>query len=88
MATNSRGSQTRDGLLNAAIDALNLLKISKATPAKAVSGSVLALLATIRVRSLLFFGDGFLTRIYSGLDGQRTGIRRSCTVLRRYLWSS
>lgn len=51
----------RDGqVLDAAIDALNLAKISNATPAKAVSGSVVALLATIRVRTLLFYGDWFL----------------------------
>ena len=61
MATNSQESKMRDGqVLDAAIDALNLAKISNATPAKAVSGSVVALLATIRVRTLLFYGDWFL----------------------------
>ena len=84
--TTKQELKTRDGLLsslNVAIDALNLAKeISSATPAKAVFGSVSALLTIIRVRSLFFCDDGSLTRIYSGFYGQRTGLRRSRAVLR------
>ena len=47
-------------LLNAAIEAMNLAKeVSSVTPAKAVFGSVSAILAMIRVRFLLFY-DGEL----------------------------
>jgi len=45
--------------LNAAIDALNLAKVSSVPSAKAVFGAVSRLLATIRVCSLLF-SDGLL----------------------------
>ena len=58
MATKPQESKARDGLLsslNTAIDALNLAKeISSATPAKAVFGSVSALLTMIKVCGLLF----------------------------------
>ena len=67
MATKPQESKARDGLLsslNTAIDALNLAKeISSATPAKAVFGSVSALLTMIRVRGLLFHDNRPLTRI-------------------------
>ena len=67
MATKPQESKARDDLLsslNTAIDALNLAKeISSATPAKAVFGSVSALLTMIRVRGLLFHDNRPLTRI-------------------------
>ena len=45
-------------LLNVAIEAVNLAKeVTSATPAKAVFGSVSAILSMIRVCLLLFFGD-------------------------------
>ena len=45
-------------LLNVAIEAVNLAKeVTSATPAKAVFGSVGAILSMIRVCPLLFFGD-------------------------------
>jgi len=45
-------------LLNVAIEGLNLAKeVSAITPAKAVFGSVSALLTMIRVRFFLFCGD-------------------------------
>jgi len=47
-------------LLNVAIEAMNLAKeVSSFTPAKAVFGSVSALLTMIMVRSPLFFDDIF-----------------------------
>ena len=60
MAPNSRPQKRQDNtlsLLNAAIEALNLAKeVTSATPAKAVFGSVSALLTMIRVLSLPFSG--------------------------------
>ena len=57
MNAKSQRPKRRDGAispLNAAIEALNLAKeISSATPAKAVFGSVSAILTMIRVRFLL-----------------------------------
>ena len=45
-------------LLNAAIEAMNLAKeVSSATPARAVFGSVSALLTMIKVRRLPFSND-------------------------------
>ena len=45
-------------LLNAATEAMNLAKeVSSATPARAVFGSVSALLTMIKVRSLPFSND-------------------------------
>ena len=86
MATKPQKPKGRGGLLcslNVAIDALDLAKeISAATPAKAVFGSVSALLTVIRVRSLLFCGDKAHNHVSPGLHGQRTGLRRSWVVLR------
>ena len=57
MDAKSQRPKRRDGAispLNVAIEALNLAKeISSATPAKAVFGSVSAILTMIRVRFLL-----------------------------------
>ena len=57
MNTNSRQQKRQDdtlSLLDAAIEAMNLAKeVSSVTPAKAVFGSVGALLTMIRVRLLL-----------------------------------
>jgi len=61
MDADVRRQKRRDdalSLLNVAIEAMNLAKeISSITPAKAVFGSVSALLTMIRVRSLLL-SDG------------------------------
>ena len=87
MATKPQESDARDGLLfslNAAIDALGLAK-EISMPAKAIFGSVSALLTMIRVCSLLFCYDGALTRIYSGFHGQRSGLHQSWVALRRDL---
>ena len=55
--------------LNAAIEALDLAKISSATPAKAILGSVRTLLATIRVYFLLFSDDTLRVHKYLGHNG-------------------
>ena len=58
MATNSRQQKRQDNnliLLNVAIEATNIAKeVASATPAKAVFGTVSALLTMIRVHSLPF----------------------------------
>ena len=58
----------RDGalsLLNAAIEAMNLAKeVSSATPAKAVFGSVSAILVMIRVSLLLVRRDQLHANVY------------------------
>jgi len=57
-------------LLNVTIEALNLAKdISSITPAKAVFGSVSALLVMIRVPLFLFCSDEPPAHIYPGLNG-------------------
>ena len=87
MATKLQESDARDGLifsLNAAIDALGLAK-EISMPAKAIFGSVSALLTMIRVCSLFFCDDGALTHIYSGFHGQRSGLHQSWVALRRDL---
>ena len=59
MEAESQRPKARDGVvsgLNTAIEALNLAKeVSSVTPAKAVFGSVSAILAMIRVSFLLVF---------------------------------
>ena len=74
MLTKSKESKTRDSFLSSldvAINALDLAKeISSATPAKAVFGSVSALLSMIRVRDLFFYGDEAHTHVFPGLHGQ------------------
>ena len=76
MDTDSKQQKRRDNtlsLLNAAIEAMNLAKeVSSATPAKAVFGSVSALLTMIRVRFLPFCGDELWVHIrLAGLYGQQ-----------------
>ena len=74
--------------LNVAIEAMNLAKeVSSITPAKAVFGSVSVLLTMLKVRFLLFHYG--VTQVHNrpGLDGQRTGLRRTRIILRRYLQS-
>jgi len=57
-------------LLNVAIEALNLAKeVSGITPAKAVFGSVSALLVMIRVPFFLFCSDEPPAHTYPGLNG-------------------
>jgi len=56
--------------LNVAIEALNLAKeVSSITPAKAVFGSVSAILTMIRVRFLLFCNDLLQVHTQTGFNG-------------------
>ena len=72
--------------LNTAIDFLNLAKdATSTTPGGPVIGAVATLLTMIRVSSLLFRNETFQAHTQSGYDGQQTGLRRSGTILRRYL---
>ena len=79
MDAKSRRPKGRDNIvsaLNAAIDALVLAKeIASITPAKAVFGTVSAILTTIRV-SLLFLVDGcrLRTEIHPGRHDQSDGL--------------
>lgn len=72
MAANSRRSKGRDGVissLDVTIEALNLAKeMAGIAPAKAVFGSVSALLIMIRVRSFPFRDDELRVHMYPGLD--------------------
>jgi hypothetical protein len=81
MDVNSQQPKGRDGALsslNMAIDAINLAKdIVDIAPAKAAFGSVSALLTMIRVRFFLFCSDELQAHVYPGLDGERTGLRRT-----------
>ena len=91
MEAKSQRPRGRDGALrlsslNIAIEAMNLAKeVSSITPAKAVFGTVSALLAMIRVRTLLSY-DGIL-QVHNrpGLDDQQIGPRRTRVGMRRYL---
>jgi hypothetical protein len=75
--------------LDAAITVLNIAKdASGIAPAQAAFGSVSVLLTMIRVRPLLFHGDGPSIHTYPGLDGQRAGLRRPWAELRRNLYSA
>ena len=69
----------RDGAistLDVAIEVLNLAKeVSSITPAKAVFGTVSALLTMIKVRFHLFSDNEFSAHIYPGLCGKREGLR-------------
>ena len=58
-AESRRPKEREDAIqtLNAAIEALNLAKISSITPTKAVFGSVIVLLTLIKVCLLLFCSD-------------------------------
>jgi len=69
--------------LNVAIEAMNLAKeVSGITPAKAVFGSVGALLTMIRVSSLLIHGEMLQAHLLPGFDGQQTGSRRAWVGMR------
>ena len=71
--SNDRNVRTTLSLLNAAIEAMNLAKeISSVTPAKAVFGSVSALLTMIRVRFLLVRHGELWVYVYPGLYGQQS----------------
>ena len=76
MDTNPQRQERRENtlsVLNVTIDALNLAKeISSATPAKAVFGSVGALLSMIKVRPFLVSDDTSQVHVQLGLHGQRT----------------
>jgi len=87
MATKPQRQKGRDGSLsslNIAIEAMNLAKeVSSITPAKALFGSVSALLTMIRVRSLVSYDPMFHVHVLPGLDGQQTGLCRTQPSLRR-----
>jgi len=86
METDSQPPGGREGAtsaLNAAIQDTNLAEnVSSIASAKAVFGSVTVLLTLIRVRFLLSCND--LLQVYTqlGLDGQKTGSRRTRVALR------
>ena len=64
--------------LNIAIEVLNLAReASSITPAKAVFGSVSALLVMIKVRSLHFCVAELQFHVWLGFDDQRSGLHRS-----------
>ena len=70
------GQDSALSLLDVAIEALNLAKeVAGITPAKAVFGSVSALLTMIRVRLLLFCDDEPRVHVHPGLYGQQNGLR-------------
>jgi len=85
MEVRSQRPKGRDGVvssLNVAIEAMNLAKeVSSITPAKAVFGSVSALLTMIRVSSLLH-GEMLQAHVWPGFDGQQTGPRRARVGMR------
>ena len=71
-------------LLNVTIEALNLAKeVSSATPAKAVFGSVSAILSMIKVRFPLVSNHLLQVHVQSGLDDQRNRLRRARASLRQ-----
>jgi len=86
METDSQRPGGREGAtsaLNAAIQDTNLAEnVSSIAPAKAVFGSVTVLLAFIRVCFLLFCNDLLQVHTQLGLDGQKTGSRRTRVALR------
>ena len=69
--------------LNAAIEALDLAKTSSTTPVETVFGSFAILLTTIRVSFLFFSNDLLQVDACLELNGQRTGLRPTRTVLYR-----
>ena len=85
MTDKSQQPKGRDGVLsslNMAIDGLNLAKeISSITPAKAVFGSVAILLTMIKVCFFTFCVETVQVHTEPGHDGQRTGLRRTWTIL-------
>ena len=69
--------------LNAAIQNTNLAEnVSSIAPTKAVFGSVGVLLTLIRVCFLLSCNDLLQVHTQLGLDGQKTGSRRTRVALR------
>ena len=94
MTPNSRGGNGTTPTLNVVIDALDISKdLSRIAPAQAAFGSVSSLLTTTRVRSNLPAVGGCVENVFFllladvslGLDGQRSGIRRTRAKLCRYL---
>jgi len=85
MKDDSQRPKEREADLNAAIEALDLAKASSIPPAKAVFGSIIILLTTIRVCFLLFRNDLLQVHTQLGLNDQRTGLRRARAILRRCL---
>jgi hypothetical protein len=69
--------------INATVEGLNLAKeISSPTPAKAVFGSVSALLTMIKVSLFPFCSYHPVVHVHPGFDGQPTGLCRTRAVLR------
>ena len=90
MKVESQQPKGREGAIsafNAAIEALNHTKeVSSITPAKDVFGSVIAILALIRVSLLLVFVDRSQTEMHPGHGDQPEGLRRTRADLRRRLY--
>jgi len=92
MKAKSQKPKLREGAieeLNAAIAATNHAEnVSSIAQAKAVFGSVNALLTLIEV-CFLFLCRGLLQiHTYKGSNGERVGLRRAWVILRRYLPST
>jgi len=85
MKTDSQRPGGREGAtsaLNAAIHDTNLAEnVSSIASAKAVFGSVTVLLTLIRVCFLLSYKDLLQVHTHLGLDGQKTGSRRTRVAL-------
>jgi len=79
MEAKSQRPNEREGAisaLNMAVEDLNVAeKASSIPPTKAVFGSVIVLLALIRVRLLLFCDDPLRVHTQLGLNGQQAGSR-------------
>ena len=87
MASTYREPKQRDGVLSTLdvfIQALNLAKDTCGIPpAQVAFGSACALLTMIRVCFPILYEDGLVINVYLGHDGQRSGVRRAWTGLRR-----
>jgi len=87
MKAKPRRQKGRDGTLsslNMAIEAMNLAKdVSSVTPAKAVFGTVSAILTIVRVRFLISYDWKSHVHVWPGFDGQQIGLCRAQPGLRR-----
>ena len=86
MASTPQHQKGRDRVLPTLDVFIQVLNIAKDTcgipPAQVAFGSASVLLAMIRARFPLLSGNGLLTRISPGYDGQRSGFRRPWPGLR------
>lgn len=74
MASTSQGLSESNGPLSKLDEVFQILNLAKdkcgISPARVAFASANDLLTTIKVRSLLFYNDEVLIRVYSGLCGQ------------------